>query len=120
MTTGDCVFYTLPHAIIVSYYCIVFTFTIYSTFENYNDIKLLDNERYKNRLLFLKELDKKNLIIIDNMDITRDKNSHDLYRELEELSCDIIITTRTKDLFPVKYMYEIHAISIENQLLNPW
>lgn len=86
-------------------------------FENYNDIKLLDEERYKNRLDILKKLDKKSLIIIDNMDIPKEHINHPLFKDLEDLSCNIIITTRVKELFPPKYMYSIKPMSIENQLL---
>lgn len=84
-------------------------------FENYNDIKLIDEQRYKNRLDMLKKLDHKTLIIIDNMDISR-QHIDQFNNDLKSLSCNIIITTRIKDLFPFKYMYEVKPISIENQL----
>jgi len=85
-------------------------------FQDYNDIKLLDEERYKNRLAILNKLGKETLIIIDNMDVSRDQMNHPSFKDIENLTCDIIITTRIKELYSHKFMYSIKPMTLENQI----
>lgn len=77
-----------------------------------DDLEASDEDKYQERMKYLKEYGKNTLLIIDNMDTDNEEK----FLDLQQLSCDIIITTRCKLPCSKDCVIKIQALSDEEQI----
>jgi tetratricopeptide (TPR) repeat protein len=85
-------------------------------FSGLDESDLNENEKYKTRLGILTKNKEKSLIIIDNLDIPFNELDYNSLKELKNINCDILITSRFKELFAGLSVYQINKIDLDKQL----
>jgi tetratricopeptide (TPR) repeat protein len=85
-------------------------------FSGLDESDLDENEKYNTRISILTKIKDKSLIIIDNLDSPFNEFDFNSLKELENINCDILITSRFKELFTGFNIYQISKIDQEKQL----